>query len=97
MPIDILQQDGGDTKLEGIVRLVRGDHFTEMTKICEHLLTGVISIADLEETAKLTTLVKDSTKFIRTLPWAVPRENNGKGPFDNNELRSPDFSIAHGG
>lgn len=72
MPIDILQQDGGDTKLEGIVRLVRGDHFTEMTKIY-------------------------STKFIRTLPWAVPRENNGKGPFDNNELRSPDFSIAHGG
>jgi dipeptidyl-peptidase III len=57
---------------------------------------GVISVADPEETAKLTTLVKDSTKFIRTLPWAVPGINDGKGPFEKNEFRAPDFSVVYG-
>ncbi|KAJ2971703.1 hypothetical protein NUW58_g9342 [Xylaria curta] len=157
IPIDVLQQD---SELNGTVRLVRGDHSTEMTKICGHLLQavrfaandtqarfildylesftsgsleayrrsmknwvqdlyprvesilgfiepyrdpygvrcewrGVISIADPQETAKLTTLVKDSTKFIRTLPWAVPGDNDGKGPFEKDEFRAPGFSVVH--
>jgi dipeptidyl-peptidase-3 len=58
---------------------------------------GVVSVADPQETAKLTTLVEDSTKFIRTLPWAVPGNNDGKGPFEKNEFRAPDFSVVHGG
>ncbi|KAF2964127.1 hypothetical protein GQX73_g9456 [Xylaria multiplex] len=160
IPIDILQQGGEDSQLDGEVRLVRGDHSAEMSKIREHLLQavrytanekqalfildylesfttggleayrrsmknwvqdmyprvesilgfvepyrdpygvrcewrGVISIADPQETAKLTTLVKDSTKFIQTLPWAVPGNNDGKGPFEKTEFRAPDFSVVH--
>ncbi|GAW10675.1 hypothetical protein ANO14919_000090 [Xylariales sp. No.14919] len=38
IPIDVLQPD---SKLNGTVRLVRGDHSMEMTKICGHLLQAV--------------------------------------------------------
>ncbi|KAI0868251.1 dipeptidyl peptidase III [Hypoxylon argillaceum] len=160
VPINVLQQGGEDSQLDGDVRLLRGDHSAEMTKICEHLLQavrysandtqtrfildylesftsgsleayrrsmknwvqdvypkvesilgfvepyrdpygvrcewrGIISIADADETAKLTTLVKDSNKFIRTLPWAVPGNNDGKGPFEKTEFRAPSFSVVH--
>lgn len=57
---------------------------------------GVFSVVDPEETAKLATLVQYSTKFIRTLPWAVPGINDGKGPFEKNEFRAPDFSVVRG-
>lgn len=156
-PIKILQQRDAD----GLIRLERGDHSEEMTKICENLLktlcfsanetqtrfimdylesfnTGsleayrrsmkgwvkdyypkvesifgfiepyrdpygvrcewraVISIADPQQTAKLAALVDKSTKFIRTLPWAVTDINDGKGPFEKNEFQAPDFSVVHG-
>jgi dipeptidyl-peptidase III len=162
VPIDVLQQSVSESRLNGIVQVVRGDHSAEMTKICEHLLQavrfaandlqarfildylesyttgsleayrrsmknwvqdlyprvesilgfiepyrdpygvrcewrGIISIADPQETAKLTTLVENSTKFIRTLPWAVPGNNDGKGPFEKDKFIPPNFSIVHGG
>ncbi|PLB54821.1 dipeptidyl peptidase III [Aspergillus steynii IBT 23096] len=56
---------------------------------------GVVSIADPQETAKLTALVNSSTKLIRTLPWAVPDVNDGKGPFEKSEFQAPHFSIVH--
>ncbi|KAI0533760.1 dipeptidyl peptidase III [Xylaria digitata] len=143
VPIDILRQGSEDSQLDGDVRLVRGDHSAEMSKIREHLLQAVrysandkqalfildylesFTFGSLEayrrsmknwvqdvyprvesilgfvepyrdpygETAKLTTLVKDSTKFIQTLPWAVPGDNDGKGPFEKTEFRAPDFSV----
>ncbi|ATY65681.1 dipeptidyl peptidase III [Cordyceps militaris] len=57
---------------------------------------GVISVADLQETAKLSTLVENSTEFIRKLPWAVSDVNDGKGPFEKSEFQAPHFSIVHG-
>lgn len=57
---------------------------------------GVISIADPQQSAKLTALVNSSTKFVRSLPWAVPNVNNGKGPFEKLEFQAPNFSIVHG-
>ncbi|KAI0435545.1 dipeptidyl peptidase III [Xylaria telfairii] len=160
VPIDITPWGSEDSPLDGDVRLVRGDHSAEMTKICDHLgqaahypanpeqaciikcyvdsfrsgsleayresmknwvkdvhprvesilgfvepyrdpygirceWRGVVSIADPQETAKLATLVKHSTKFIQTLPWAVPGNNDGKGPFEKTLFRAPDFSVVH--
>ncbi|KAI0441378.1 dipeptidyl peptidase III [Xylaria telfairii] len=48
-----------------------------------------------EETRKMSQLIERSTEFIRTLPWAVPNENNGKGPFEPSELDAADFAIIH--
>ncbi|KAM3517753.1 hypothetical protein NHJ13051_008719 [Beauveria bassiana] len=56
---------------------------------------GVVSIADVKQTAKLAALVDNSTKFIRTLPWAVLDVNDGKGPFEKTEFQAPSFSIVH--
>ncbi|KAH8708706.1 Dipeptidyl peptidase 3 [Beauveria bassiana] len=56
---------------------------------------GVVSIADVQQTAKLAALVDNSTKFIRTLPWAVLDVNDGKGPFEKTEFQAPSFSIVH--
>lgn len=57
---------------------------------------AVIGIDDPYETAKLKALVASSTKFIRTLPWAVPNDNDGKGPFEKANFQAPHFSIVHG-
>ena len=56
---------------------------------------GFVGISDPHETRRLRTLVERSTEFIRTLPWAVPGENDGKGPFEANLFRAPDLSIVH--
>ena len=56
---------------------------------------GVVCISDPGETSKLKALVDDSTKFIRMLPWAVPGENDGKGPFEASLFQAPDFTIVH--
>ncbi|KAI1125551.1 dipeptidyl peptidase III [Nemania abortiva] len=52
-------------------------------------------IAHSGETRKMSQLVERSTEFIRTLPWAVPNENGGKGPFEPSELNARDFAIIH--
>jgi dipeptidyl-peptidase-3 len=53
-------------------------------------------VADSKETKKMSQLVGQSTEIICTLPWAVPGENNGKGPFEPSELDVPDFAVIHG-
>lgn len=53
-------------------------------------------IADSEETSKMHQLVNMSSEIIRTLPWAEPDENDGKGPFEPSEMDTPDFAIIHG-
>jgi dipeptidyl-peptidase-3 len=53
-------------------------------------------IADSKETKKMHQLVEKSVELICSLPWAVPGENNGKGPFEPNELVVPDFAVLHG-
>lgn len=53
-------------------------------------------IADSKETKKMSQLVEKSTEIIRTLPWAVAGENNGKGPFEPSELDVPDFAVIDG-
>lgn len=57
---------------------------------------AVAGIAHPEETRKMRQLVEMSPGLIRTLPWAIPDENNGKGPFEPSELDVPDFAIIHG-
>ncbi|KAI9842893.1 MAG: hypothetical protein M1837_006725 [Sclerophora amabilis] len=57
---------------------------------------GAVCISDPDETNKLKALVDGSTKFIRMLPWAVPGENDGKGPFEASLFQAPDFTIVHG-
>lgn len=160
-PIDVLHNPKSNQTQSATIRLLRGDHLAEMTKVCEHLLKavrfsaneiqtqfimdyidsfrtgsleayrrsmenwvqdcyprvesilgfvepyrdpygarcewrGVISISDPQETAKLTALVKNATKFIQTLPWAKDGCNDGKGPFEKNHFKAPDFSVVHG-
>lgn len=56
---------------------------------------GAVCISDPNETSKLKGLVDGSTKFIRMLPWAVPGENDGKGPFEASLFEAPAFSIVH--
>ncbi|KAJ5770411.1 uncharacterized protein N7511_002462 [Penicillium nucicola] len=36
-----------------------------------------------------------STELLRTIPWAVPYQDDGKGPFEHSELDTPDFAIIH--
>lgn len=55
---------------------------------------GLVAIADADETKALATLVQNSAKFIRRLPWATP-ENDGKGPFEKSLFEPPDFSSIH--
>jgi len=58
---------------------------------------GIVAIVDSEETEVLTSLVSESTTFIRRLPWAQnAEENNGKGPFERDLFESPDFTSVHG-
>ena len=56
---------------------------------------GVVCISDPGETDQLRTLVDDSTRFIRMLPWAVSGENDGKGPFEASLFQGPDFTMVH--
>jgi dipeptidyl-peptidase-3 len=53
-------------------------------------------IALPEETSKMSQLVEKSPELVCTLPWAMPGENGGKGPFEPSELDVPDFAIIHG-
>lgn len=52
-------------------------------------------IIDSEEITRMRRLVELAPKTIRTLPWAVPDEIDGKGPFKPSELDVPDFVIIH--
>ncbi|KAJ5722470.1 dipeptidyl-peptidase 3 [Penicillium malachiteum] len=56
---------------------------------------AVAGIAHPEETGKMKQLVEKSADIICTLPWAVPGENNGKGPFEPYGVDVPDFAIIH--
>jgi dipeptidyl-peptidase III len=59
---------------------------------------GVVAVVDSEETKVLASLVLESTKFIRRLPWAQgTHENNGKGPFERDLFEPPDFTSVHVG
>jgi dipeptidyl-peptidase III len=52
-------------------------------------------IIDPEETTRMRRLVEPAPEIIRTLPWAVPDEIDGKGPFEPSELNVPDFAIIY--
>ncbi|KAL9023351.1 MAG: hypothetical protein Q9196_007256 [Gyalolechia fulgens] len=57
---------------------------------------GIVAIADRKETAVLTTLVKQSSNFIKQLPWTEGfSDNDGKGPFEKALFEPPDFSSIH--
>ena len=57
---------------------------------------GIVAIANREETAVLTRLVEQSSKFIKLLPWTDGfSDNNGKGPFEKALFEPPDFSSIH--
>ena len=57
---------------------------------------GLVGIVHRGETEVLTTLVENSTKFIRRLPWAIDAiENDGKGPFEKESFENPDFTSLH--
>lgn len=57
---------------------------------------GLVGIVHRGETELLTTLVENSTKFIRRLPWAMDAiENDGKGPFEKELFENPDFTSLH--
>ena len=59
---------------------------------------GLVALVDAEETKLLTTLVENSAKFIRRLPWAELSggETDGKGPFEKDLFDAPDFTSLHG-
>jgi dipeptidyl-peptidase III len=60
---------------------------------------GVVGIVDANETKVLTTLVENSSRFIRRLPWAKgygEEENRGMGPFEKDIFDPPDFTSLQG-
>lgn len=58
---------------------------------------GIVAIMDPEETKVLTSLVSESTTFIRRLPWTQNiHEKNGRGPFERDTFEPPDFTSIHG-
>ncbi|KAK1826080.1 dipeptidyl peptidase III [Podospora conica] len=56
---------------------------------------SIVCISDPDETQKLARLVGASTNVIGLLPWAVPGENNGKGPFEASLFQAPGLDIVH--
>lgn len=58
---------------------------------------GLVGISDTEETKTLKSLVENSDKFIRRLPWIDPThlESNGKGPFEKTSFEPPGFASIH--
>ncbi|KAF8533573.1 peptidase family M49-domain-containing protein [Trichophaea hybrida] len=59
---------------------------------------GIVSIVDSEATRELTTLVRDSKKFISTLPWVENQQDRGggrNGPFEKDLPELPDFTAIH--
>lgn len=56
---------------------------------------GIVAITDLDETNVLKTLVDKSASFIKKLPWAGGKENDGKGPFEKALFEPPDFTSVH--
>jgi dipeptidyl-peptidase-3 len=57
---------------------------------------GLVGTVNQQETRNLTALVKNSSRFIRRLPWAENHiENEGKGPFEKELFESPDFTSLH--
>ena len=58
---------------------------------------GIVGISDIEETKILKSLVENSDKFIRRLPWidTTDSNNNWKGPFEKTTFEPPDFASIH--
>lgn len=58
---------------------------------------GIVGISDIEETKILKSLVKNSDKFIRRLPWVATSDlkGHGKGPFEKTSFEPPDFASIH--
>ena len=57
---------------------------------------GLVAIPDAGETAILTRFVAESSKFIRMLPWTAGcKDNNGKGPFEKDRFKAPEFTSIH--
>ena len=57
---------------------------------------GIVGISDPVESLKMRRFVDRSTTFIRLLPWAVPGQNDGKGPFEKDIFVAPDYTSLHG-
>ena len=56
---------------------------------------GIVGISDPIESRKMRNFVDESSTFIRLLPWAVPGENDGKGPFQKDVFVAPDFTSIY--
>ncbi|KAI0530106.1 dipeptidyl peptidase III [Xylaria digitata] len=56
---------------------------------------SIVSISDKEESAKMQALVENADRFIRTLPWAIDGENDGKGPFEATRFSDPAFAMVY--
>ncbi|KAL9037456.1 MAG: hypothetical protein Q9214_005698 [Letrouitia sp. 1 TL-2023] len=57
---------------------------------------GLVAISDREETAVLTRLVQQSSKFIKLLPWSEGfADDETRGPFEKNLFEPPDFTSIH--
>ena len=58
---------------------------------------GIVGISDIEETKILKSLVDNSDKFIRRLPWVITTDLEGqsKGPFEKTLFEPPDFASIH--
>lgn len=58
---------------------------------------GIVGISDIEETKILKSLVENSDKFIRRLPWVITTglEGHWKGPFEKTSFEPPDFASIH--
>jgi dipeptidyl-peptidase-3 len=57
---------------------------------------AIVCISDQVESTSLKELATKSDSFIRLMPWAVPKSNGGKGPFEKELFEAPDFVSVHG-
>ncbi|KAH8719326.1 peptidase family M49-domain-containing protein [Phaeosphaeriaceae sp. PMI808] len=78
-----------DENIFGFVEPYRDPHGTRAE------FEGLVAITDLEEIKILKKIVDNSTSFIKRLPWAGGKENNGKGPFEKALFEPPDFTSIH--
>lgn len=56
---------------------------------------GIVGISDPVKLLQMRQFVDRSATFIRLLPWAVPGQNDGKGPFGKDVFVAPDYTSIY--
>ena len=84
---------GKDTSIESIFGFV--EPYRDPSGVRAEF-EGLVATVDTEGTSKLAALVRDSSKFIKRLPWVAPTiKNEEKGSFERPELQGCYFTSLY--